>query len=330
MVGTLAAGGALPPVGRARPKMGAAWPQAVREAVMLDPTALLADALGQNLADVFRQNFGDRSPEVATALKDSAKLIIERIAGSNALYHDRHHTAMVALVGQDILRGVRLERRVSARDWYHFIIAALSHDFGYVRGVCSADTADRFVIDEAGNAVAPPRGASDAFLTPYHVTRSKIAVRERFESTPEVDWQRIARAIEMTRYPIPEDGDHGETDTEAGLLRAADLIGQLADPLYLSKLNALYYEFEEIGYNARLGYLSPADMIERYPQFFWETAEPYLGPALRYLDHTVEGKQWVANLYSHVFTVSHNRQRTGPQVGVCDDGKGDDGSGAGR
>jgi hypothetical protein len=282
---------------------------------MLDPTALLADALGRNLAQVYRQTFGSRSPEIAVALRDAAKLVIERIAGSDALYHDRHHTTMVALVGQDILRGVRLEKRVSASDWYHFIIAALAHDFGYVRGVCSADTAARFVIDDAGNTVAPPRGASDAFLTPYHVDRSKIAVRERFGAVPEVDWQRIARAIELTRFPIPDDAEHAETESEGGLLRAADLIGQLADPLYLSKLNGLYYEFEEIGYNAKLGYANPADLIERYPTFFWDTVEPYLGPALRYLDHTVEGKQWVANLYSHVFAVAHNRQRGGPQIG---------------
>jgi hypothetical protein len=71
-------------------------------------------------------------------------------------------------------------------------------------------------------------------------------------------------------------------------------------------------------------------MIERYPQFFWETVEPYLRPALRYLDNTVEGKQWVANLYSHVFTVSHNRQRTGPQVGAGTNGKSGGDSDAGR
>lgn len=281
---------------------------------MLDPTALLADALGRNLALVFRQTFGSRSPETAVMLRDAARLVIERIASSDALYHDRHHTTMVALVAQDILRGVRLNKRVSASDWFHFIVAALLHDFGYVRGVCSADTADRFIVDDAGNMVTPPRGASDAFLTPYHVDRSKIVVRERFGGSPNVDWQRIARAIEVTRFPIPDDAEHAETDSEGGLLRAADLIGQLADPLYLSKLNALYCEFEEIGYNAKLGYANPADLIEHYPTFFWGKIEPYLGPALRYLDHTVEGKKWVANLYSHVFTVSHNRQRAGPQI----------------
>jgi hypothetical protein len=34
------------------------------------------------------------------------------------------------------------------------------------------------VIDAAGNTIAPPRGASDAFLMPYHVERGKIMVRE--------------------------------------------------------------------------------------------------------------------------------------------------------
>jgi hypothetical protein len=286
---------------------------AVREAAMLNATTLLAEALGRNLAETYRRSFGDSEPQVATGLDEAARLIIERIGSSDALYHDARHTMMAALVAQDILRGLRLERHVTPADWYHFMIAALMHDVGYLRGVCAKDTDERFVVDDQGNTVAPPRGASDAFLTPYHVDRSKIAARERFKDVPAVDAERIARAIEMTRFPIPKDPDHADTNSEAGLLRAADLIGQLADPLYLSKLNALYYEFMEIGRLAQLGYSSPADLIECYPKFFWNTVEPYLGDALRLLDHTIEGKQWVANLYSHVLTVAQNRQTMGPQ-----------------
>jgi len=95
-------------------------------------------------------------------------------------------------------------------------------------------------------------------------------VRERFGPVPVIDEERIARAIELTRFPVPDDDDYAETDTEAGLVRAADLIGQLADPLYLRKLNALYGEFVENGVNEKLGYQSPADLVERYPQFFLE------------------------------------------------------------
>ena len=281
---------------------------------MLNPTAQLARAVGQNLAEVYRETFGGRDPQIATGLDEAARLIIERIGSSDALYHDAHHTAMVALAAQDILRGVRFEKPVSPSDWYHFMMAALAHDLGYVRGICAGDTADRLVIDDAGNKIDLPRGASDAFLTPYHVDRSKITVRERFKNVPQVDGERIARAIEMTRFPIPKDDTHTATDGEEGLLRAADLIGQLGDPLYLSKLNGLYYEFMEIGRLEQLGYKTPADLIECYPTFFWNAVEPYLADALRYLDHTIEGKQWIANLYSHVLSVAHHRQSMGPHL----------------
>jgi hypothetical protein len=184
-----------------------------------------------------------------------------------------------------------------------------------VRGICAGDTAEEFVIDAAGKTVTPPRGASDAYLAPYHVERGKIMVRERFAPVSFIDEERIASSIELTRFPVPDDDDHAATDTDAALVRAGDLIGQMGDPLYPRKLNALYHEFVEIGVDERLGYSSPADMADRYPQFYWSKVERYLGDALRYLEMTMEGKQWTANLYSHIFAIEHNRRRMGPQPG---------------
>ena len=280
---------------------------------MLNPTSVLADALGQNLAETYRRIYGNQEPQIAAGLDEAARLVIERIANSDALYHNCEHTALVTLCVQDILRGRRLERTVTPIDWGHAILAALNHDIGYVRGICAGDTAELFVIDAAGNTVTPPRGASDAFLAPYHVERGKIMVRERFASVPFIDEERIALAIELTRFPVPDDEDHAATDTEAGLVRAGDLIGQLGDPFYPRKLNALYYEFVEIGLHEKLGYSSPADMVDHYPQFYWNKVEHYLGDALRYLGMTVEGKQWTATLYSHIFAIEHNRRYMGPQ-----------------
>ena len=37
--------------------------------------------------------------------------------------------------------------------------------------------------------------------------------------------------------------------------------------------------------------------------------------ALRYLEMTMEGKQWIATLYSHIFAIEHNRRQLGPQPG---------------
>jgi hypothetical protein len=201
---------------------------------------------------------------------------------------------------------------VTEDDWLHFIIAALTHDVGYLRGICRGDTAEQQVIDGRGNTIPIPRGASDAYLAPYHVFRSKAVVIERFAGHPFIDGERIASAIELTRFPIPNDDDHGETDTEAGLLRAADLIGQLADPLYPRKINALFYEFDETGVAEKLGYATPADLAEQYPRFFWTNVEPYIRDAQRHLEQTIEGRQWLAQLYSNVFVIQYHRQGMGP------------------
>jgi hypothetical protein len=287
--------------------------EVAEEVTMLNATSLLADALGRTLAKTYRRIYGDQEPHLAAGLNEAARLVIERIASSDALYHDCEHTALVTLCVQDILRGRRLERVVSPNDWAHTILAALTHDIGYVRGVCAGDTADCFVIDAAGRTVTPPRGASDAFLMPYHVERSKLMVRERFAPVSFIDEERIAAAIELTRFPVPDEEDRLATDTEAALVRAGDLIGQLGDPLYLRKLNALYCEFVENGLHKQFGYESPADMVDRYPQFYWSKVERHIGDALRYLEMTMEGKRWTATLYSHIFAIEHNRRRMGPQ-----------------
>ena len=284
---------------------------------MLNPAHLVANALAEELAGNYRDMYGERSPEYPAILRSTAKLAIERIANSDALYHDAQHTVMVTLVGQAMLRGRVLAEKVTGADWLHFTVALLCHDIGYLRGICPGDTESSFVINEAGDTVTAPRGASDAFLTPHHVERSKIFVKHRLSQSGYLDADRIARAIELTRFPVPEDDDHADTHTEAGLLRAADLIGQLADPHYPRKLNALFHEFVETGVAERLDFKSPADLAERYPRFFWSVVEPYIRQALQHLQRTVEGKQWIANLYAHVFVEEHVRSRPGPQRGVA-------------
>src|SRR4051794_37281191 len=118
---------------------------------MLNATALLSEELGRRLSDVFLRTFGGIMPHFAASLDEAARLVIERIAASDALYHDAEHTALVALVAQDILRGLRLRRTISPEDWLHFIVAALCPDIGYLRGACSGDRDGEQVIDAAGN-----------------------------------------------------------------------------------------------------------------------------------------------------------------------------------
>ena len=155
---------------------------------------------------------------------------MENIANSDAPYHNAEHTMMVTLVGQEILRGKHIrEGGVSPRDWLHFISSLLCHDIGYVRGVCSRDGNGRYVCNEQGDFVELAEGATDASMAPYHVSRSKVFVRERFGKARVVQFDTLAieRNIEHTRFPVPKDETHASTADYPGLVRAADLIGQL-------------------------------------------------------------------------------------------------------
>jgi len=52
--------------------------------------------------------------------------------------------------------------------------------------------------------------------------------------------------------------------------------------------------------NRQLGYTSPADVIEKYPSFYWNSVVSHLEDGVRYLNLTVSGSQWIANLHHHV------------------------------
>jgi len=136
-------------------------------------------------------------------------------------------------------------------------------------------------------------------------------VINRIEGMAPLDKDRIARAIEGTRFP-PLAGQ--QFDEEQSIVRAADLIGQLGDPNYIRKANALYHEFEEVGINRQLGYDSPADIVHRYPQFYWNSVAPHIQTEIRYLNMTSTGRQWIANLYANVFRAERDISLSGPQT----------------
>ena len=281
---------------------------------MITVPALAAEALGSFLSEDMKRRFGSSHARLTELIPSVARLALECIGNTDALYHNVEHTMLVTLVGHDIMKGRALLAPTLPGDYAHFIVACLMHDIGYVRGILKGDEADEFIIDAQGGKVRLPRGSSDASLTPYHVDRSKLFVLSRIETIDGLDAARIARAIEYTRFPISVSADEkNETEDEGMLLRAADMIGQLGDPQYLRKTNALYHEFTEIGINAQYGYITPADLIDGYSQFYWSRISPYVQAAMRYLNVTSSGRQWIANLNSNVFRSERELARSSPE-----------------
>ena len=72
-------------------------------------------------------------------------------------------------------------------------------------------------------------------MTPYHVARSKL-----FDANVSARWRwsiskplRSKPNLSTLVFLFPEEEQHAQTDDFPGLLRAADLIGQLAHINYL-------------------------------------------------------------------------------------------------
>src|SRR5256884_3079724 len=288
--------------------------QAFGPSSMITLPELAAQALGSFLASDMKDRFGSAHARLAELIPFAARLALECIGNSDALYHNVEHTMLVTLAGHDIFKGRALLKPSAPSDYSNFIVACLAHDIGYVRGIVKGDKDGAYVVDGTGRKISLPRGSSDAALAPYHVERSKLFVLDRVAAVDELDGARIARAIGFTRFPYSSSTDEKEdVDEEGSLLRAADLIGQLGDPHYLRKANALYYEFEEIGLNKQLGYASPADIADKYPQFYWNRVSPHIQAAIGYLNVTSSGRRWIAGLYSNVFRAERELRHSGPQ-----------------
>jgi len=279
---------------------------------MLNLQKRTIDLSVEELRRAYERIYSNMEQQLGNIIVWSGRLALENIANSDALYHNVEHTVMVTLAGQAIIEGKHLlEGGVTPRDWVHCMIALLCHDIGYVRGICKDDK-DGMVATGIGNeTVEVPPGASDAMLSPYHVDRSKLFVRERFGKgmlmgmVAEIDAEVIASYIEITRFPMPDDDWYKDTKGYHGLVRAADFIGQLGDPNRPRKSPALFFEFEEMGKNEELGYKRPGDLHDSYAKFYWDVVSPYIQEALRYLRVTQDGKQWIANLYANVFGAEH-------------------------
>ena len=120
---------------------------------MITIPELVAQALGSFLASDTRSRFGSSQARLAEYLPYAARLTLECIGNSDALYHNIEHTMLVTLAGHDILMGRTMLRTTTPDDYTNFILACLTHDIGYVRGIVQGDDGDSYVADLSGRTV---------------------------------------------------------------------------------------------------------------------------------------------------------------------------------
>src|SRR5437016_3637328 len=168
---------------------------------MITLPELAAGARGSFLASDMKDRFGSSHARLAEVIPFAARLALECIGNSDALYHNVEHTMLVTLAGHDIFKGRALLKPSTPTDYSTFIIACLTHDIGYVRGVVKGDGDDGYIVDGTGRKVSLPRGSSDAALAPYHVERfvcgtvilSSLLEREIANYLLEPFWRGFSR-----------------------------------------------------------------------------------------------------------------------------------------
>ncbi|MEN8121484.1 MAG: metal-dependent phosphohydrolase [Bacteroidota bacterium] len=267
----------------------------------------LINSFINKLIDDFISLYGNSHFCYINTIRSAGKIALDTIKNSNAAYHDIHHTIMVADVGQEILKGrIIFENNVSPYYWFHFIIAALYHDIGYIRGLCDGDKNGTYIKNILGETVHLPKHSTDAALAPYHIDRAKHYARTALSKFECIDHDYIESLIERTRFPVPPDDKYKKTNDLPGLLRAADLIGQVADINYSNKSEALFSELEEIGSAQKLGYKTGHDLRAKLPVFFKINISPYINEALKYLDTTDYGRKWIKNLSMNILNKDYH------------------------
>lgn len=272
---------------------------------MFRPSDIIINAFVRRLAEDYTEAFGAGTPGHVDTIVQVARMALARIASSDALYHDLDHTVLVVQVGQEILRGrIVRDGDVTATDWVHFTCSLLCFAIGFVRGACPDDTGDTCVIDEAGGTFTMPRGATSGRLWPYFTDRSKIFVRHYFRNHPVLDAEVMAENIEYARFPPPREGNR-DTTTYPGLLRAAHIIGAVADPNFMLKLKPLSLELTESGLATEFGFKDSAEFRAGYPGFFWRTLFPLIRHGAELLTYSGDGRVWLATMHAQLLAEEH-------------------------
>lgn len=258
---------------------------------MLHSARLIAQLVGARLA----RRLLDTHPEAQETAQGVAAIAgwaLEIMGRGGAPYHDTNHVAVVAETAALILTGREaLGIRTDPDDWYHLLAAALLHDIGYVRGLLPGDATDRVSTGQRGETMAT-NDDCDGALAPLHVDRGIAIVRQRLAHHPHLDIQRLVAGLERTRFPVPPGPLHAADGDEPGLLRGADLLGQLGDRRYIPRLCALAREQREEG-NADM---TAEALWQSLPAFYSSVIAPYIGPSEAALAATPDGRALLSRL----------------------------------
>jgi hypothetical protein len=273
---------------------------------MFKPADIVIDDYLQRLTSEFQRAHPGLPHEYAQSLDRAGRLALTHVARTNALYTNLDSTFLVTEVAMRVIEGRQIECfDVTPEDWLHFILGSLCLYTGFVRGVVPGDSGRRLVTDAKGGTIDLERSRTDGYLLGCYIERSQLFVRHYFRGDRLIDGERLAALVEPTRLPASKTPPDDDEASWGSLLRAAQTIGLGADPRFRQRMKRMYRQLEEAGVAERMGYRDAADVIETYPQRFWDQLLPQIQLALSYLKYTGGGQTWLARLNSQMLIEEH-------------------------
>jgi hypothetical protein len=188
----------------------------------------------------------------------------------NTSYHDLRHTMLVLLAMARLIHGACLGGiKFTDKEINLGLIAALMHDTGYIQ---AAD--DNF--------------GTGAKYTLIHIKRSIMFVQDYYadEKYFHDDLECFRDILICTGLSLDLKNvtfSSANMEIMAKILGTADLLGQMADRLYLEKLIPLFHEFEE---GKVPGFESELDLLRKTTNFYKSAQSRFendLGNVNRYM-----------------------------------------------
>jgi hypothetical protein len=225
---------------------------------MHDPQAIFEEVM--SVVFVMRPGFDE------TLLRQTRRDIVRLFNGEypgyrkcNTAYHDERHTMLVLLAMVRLMDGSIVEnRQISEKGINIGLVSALMHDTGYIQ-------------------LNDDREGTGAKYTLVHIPRSIEFVRQYFAENEYLkddmvpfrdilNCTGVSVKVNEVTFTSPEEELLGK------MLGTADLLGQMADRLYLEKLFFLFHEFDEAHVK---GFDNEVDLFQKTMDFYDSTKKRF-------------------------------------------------------
>lgn len=245
------------------------------------------------ILDVIESGF--ETDFLRTVFSDTRRLFRGDYPGykeSDTPYHTWEHTQAVFLATARLLHGSKLlDGSVDAAMANICLTAALFHDTGLIpTSEEEAESGAVYMVGHEERSVVFMEG----YLTAKHFSRADIdACRRMIRGTV------LAEPFSEMRFP----GD--KVRKAAEILAAADLLAQMADRKYLTKLRYLFEEFETAGIE---DYDSEWSLLEKTESFYRDVAAKrlkMLGPVSDFMRAHYKAR-WNMNIDPYDTSIQEN------------------------